>query len=488
MTTHLVWLRNDLRTIDNQALHAACQDPQAKVIALFIATPQQWRRHDMAPRQAAFLLENLKALRQALAEKRIALHYHECADFSASVSWLADFCQRQGVTHLFYNRQYEINERQRDEQAEALLADRLECRRFDDSLLLPPGSVLTGEGNMYKVFTPFRQAFIHRLLETDTDSVSAPEPRNGAAVDVTAPLKPFSYPRLDVGPEFPVGETAALHQLRQFCREQVQDYHRQRDLPALAGTSKLSPYLALGVLSPRQCFNRLRAECPDLLEKRESGAFVWFNELVWREFYRHLLVFWPDLCKHKPFTAWTQQVQWRRAPDDLAAWQEGKTGYPIVDAAMRQLNQTGWMHNRLRMICASFLVKDLLIDWREGERYFMSQLLDGDLAANNGGWQWAASTGTDAAPYFRIFNPTTQGERFDPQGAFIRRWLPELAAVPDKDIHQPHRWADRQGRALNYPLPIVDHKQARQQTLAAFEAAKNSAAAHDEQTEKGKYA
>lgn len=488
MTTHLVWLRNDLRITDNLALHAACRDPQARVIALFIATPQQWRQHDMAPRQAAFLLASLNAVQRDLAEKGIALYYHECADFSAAANWLADFCRQQRVTQLFYNHQYEINERRRDKAVERLLAGRVECRGFDDALLLPPGRVLNGDGRMYKMFTPFRRAFINCLLETNTDSVPAPTPRSGGAVDITAALAPFSYPQQQIDRDFPIGETAALHRLRQFCREQVQDYPRQRDLPALAGTSKLSPYLALGVLSPRQCFNRLRAECPDLLEQREGGAFVWLNELIWREFYRHLLVFWPDLCKHQPFTAWTQQVQWRQSPDDLSAWRQGNTGYPIVDAAMRQMNQTGWMHNRLRMICASFLVKDLLIDWREGERYFMSQLVDGDLAANNGGWQWAASTGTDAAPYFRIFNPTTQGERFDPQGAFIRRWLPELAAVPDKDIHQPHRWAARQSRALNYPLPIVDHQAARQQTLAAFAAAKNSAMAHDDQTEKSKYA
>lgn len=252
----------------------------------------------------------------------------------------------------------------------------------------------------------------------------------------------------------------------------MQDYLRQRDLPALAGTSSLSPYLAIGVLSPRQCFNRLRAECPQLLEDRESGAFAWLNELIWREFYRHLLVAYPDLCRHRPFIAWTDKVRWCDDAAKLHAWQRGETGYPIVDAAMRQLNATGWMHNRLRMISASFLVKDLLIDWRAGERYFMSQLLDGDLAANNGGWQWAASTGTDAAPYFRIFNPTTQGERFDPQGTFIRKWLPELADVPDNDIHHPHRWSEKQRCTLNYPLPIVDHKQARLETLAAFEAAK----------------
>ncbi len=200
------------------------------------------------------------------------------------------------------------------------------------------------------------------------------------------------------------------------------------------------------------------------------------NELIWREFYRHLLTYYPALCKHRPFIAWTDRVCWNPAQKALIAWQKGETGYPIVDAAMRQLNETGWMHNRLRMIVASFLVKDLLIDWREGERYFMSQLVDGCLAANNGGWQWAASTGTDAAPYFRIFNPTTQGERFDKSGEFIRRWLPELAAVPEKAIHQPWVWADKQGRTLAYPRPIVDHAQARVATLAAYEAAKKSEA------------
>jgi deoxyribodipyrimidine photo-lyase len=210
-----------------------------------------------------------------------------------------------------------------------------------------------------------------------------------------------------------------------------------------------------------------------VLEKTDGGAFGWLNELVWREFYRHLIVAWPKLCKHKPFVEWTDNVRWRHAPEELQAWKDGKTGYPIVDAAMRQLNATGWMHNRLRMIVASFLVKDLLINWREGERYFMSQLLDGDLAANNGGWQWGASTGTDAAPYFRIFNPTTQGERFDKAGRFIKAWVPELADVPERDIHQPHRWAEKHQRVLDYPLPVIDHARARKDTLAAFEAAKN---------------
>lgn len=470
MKTHLVWMRNDLRITDNKALHAACSDPDARVQVVFIATPVQWQQHSMAPRQAAFIYANLLLVQQALAKRGIELICHQCDDFAASITWLVDFCLQHQVNALYYNRQYEINERQRDSQVEQFLADNVLCYSFDDSLLLPPGTVQTGNGEMYKVYTPFRRAFIQRLIESDVNSLPAPAARADALNVVTPAV--FDYPFVDVGAAYPAGEESALQRLRLFCREQVQDYVIQRDFPALAGTSNLSPYLAIGVLSPRQCVNRLRAECPELLDTPESGAFCWLNELIWREFYRHLLVAHPALCKHRPFIEWTDRVKWQADERALQAWQQGKTGYPIVDAAMRQLNQTGWMHNRLRMISASFLVKDLLINWRAGERYFMQQLLDGDLAANNGGWQWAASTGTDAAPYFRIFNPTTQGERFDPQGTFIRKWLPELADVPDNDIHQPHRWAEKQQRVLDYPLPIVDHKQARLNTLAAFEVAK----------------
>lgn len=472
--THVVWFRNDLRITDNRALHAACQDPQAKVIAVYIATPEQWKQHDMAPRQAAFIHQNLQCLVHALAGKNIPLFYHQCTDFTASAKWLVDFCQKNEVTDLFYNRQYELNERRRDDAVTELLAGVCGIHSFDDALLLPPGSVVTGSGEMYKVFTPFRNAFLQRLTHSDVRSLPAPKKRDQACE--MSEIKPFDYSQQGLDSVlFPAGEEAALQRLRVFCREHVQDYAQQRDIPTVDGTSVLSPYLAVGVLSPRQCLNRLLAECPDTLEDRESGAFVWLNELVWREFYRHLLVAYPKLCRHKPFIAWTDHVRWSGDIEHLTAWQQGKTGYPIVDAAMRQLNHTGWMHNRLRMIVASFLVKDLLINWRAGERYFMSQLIDGDLAANNGGWQWAASSGTDAAPYFRIFNPTTQGERFDKKGDFIRRWLPELADVPDSDIHHPHQWAMKQCRVLDYPQPLVDHALARKQTLQAFEDAKRRA-------------
>ena len=472
MVTHLVWMRNDLRIHDNYALNAACRDADARVLVLFIATPVQWKSHSMSPRQAAFIFSSLQDVQRSLAGKGIPLHSVECDDFTASIEVLKSFCQQHQVGHMFYNYQYEVNERNRDAAAERELSDiGVVSQGFDDSLLLPPGSVLTGNREMYKVFTPFSRAFVKRLHAGLPECVSAPAARAGAPLRDVPALTPFNYPFEEVDETlFPSGEDAAIARLRHFCQQTVTDYADNRDIPAVDGTSRLSVYLATGVLSPRQCLHRLLTEHPQALDG--GREFVWLNELIWREFYRHLLVAYPSLCRYQPFIAWTRGVRWQNNPAHFAAWQQGKTGYPIVDAAMCQLNKLGWMHNRLRMIVASFLIKDLLIDWREGERYFMSQLVDGDLASNNGGWQWAASTGTDAAPYFRIFNPTTQGERFDRQGEFIRMWLPALKEVPDEWIHQPHSWAEKNNVTLDYPVPIVDHKEARRQTLDAYEAAR----------------
>ena len=470
MPTHLVWFRADLRVHDNIALAAACRAKDARVLALFIATPEQWQQHDMAPRQAAYLCAHLNELQRSLGEKGIPLIYKEVSDFSAQLQAVQAICDEHDVTHLFYNYQYEFNEQQRDRQLENRL-DTVVCQGFDDSVMLPPGSVMTGNHEMYKVFTPFKNAFIKRLKEALPECVAAPAARGEPLTDL--PALTFDYPQQAFDETlFPADEKAAITQLRHFCKHGAAEYESQRDFPAVEGTSRLSACLALGVLSPRQCLYRLLAEQPQALDGA-AGA-VWLNELIWREFYRHLMTYHPDLCKHRPFIRWTENVKWQQNDDRLRAWQNGTTGYPIVDAAMRQLNATGWMHNRLRMITASFLVKDLLIDWRVGERYFISQLIDGDLAANNGGWQWAASTGTDAAPYFRIFNPTTQGQRFDADGEFIRHWLPELNEVPAKAIHEPWTWADKQGVTLDYPRPLVDHKHARGATRAADEAARNA--------------
>lgn len=473
---HLIWFRNDLRVTDNKALFSACANPQAKVIALYTATPLQWQKHGVAERQISFIHQNLVALKNTLAELGIPLVCQTVPLFIDAAKWVLEFAQQQHADALFFNRQYELNEMKRDQW----LVDQphsLNIHSFDDTLLLPPSSVCNQKGEMYQVYTPFRRAFITQLVVTDCRSLTAPEKRcEPTAIseeqqrDDKLPL--FPHVPADIPPQFKIGEHAARQQLREFCRERVQRYQQNRDIPSVDGTSQLSPYLAIGLLSPRQCFNRLLTENPHVLDYPDSGAFTWLNELIWREFYTHLLVAFPRLCRHQPFLEWTRHIYWNDSTDDFDAWKNGCTGYPIVDAAMRQLNATGWMHNRLRMIVASFLVKDLLIDWHKGEAYFMSKLIDGTLAANNGGWQWSASTGVDASPWFRIFNPTTQGKRFDAKGTFIRCWLPELSTVPDKYIHAPHEWAAENQIKLNYPIPIVEHKQARLNTLEAFELGK----------------
>ncbi|MFC7001925.1 cryptochrome/photolyase family protein [Pseudobowmanella zhangzhouensis] len=231
---------------------------------------------------------------------------------------------------------------------------------------------------------------------------------------------------------WPAGEQLAQQQLQRFVHEAIRDYKQTRDFPAQDNTSRLSAYQAVGALSTMQCLRAALAENNGELDSGNEGIVTWINELIWRDFYRHLLVAYPDLCKHKAFKSDTDRLPWKHDEDKFQRWCEGNTGYPIVDAAMRQMNQTGWMHNRLRMIVAMFLTKHLFIDWRWGERYFMQKLVDGDLASNNGGWQWSASTGCDAVPYFRIFNPVTQSERFDPKGDFIRNYVPEIAKFDAK--------------------------------------------------------
>ncbi|WP_353243509.1 deoxyribodipyrimidine photo-lyase [Providencia sp.] len=474
---HLIWFRHDLRVTDNKALSSACADPQANVIALYTATPEQWQQHDVSARQIAFIHQNLVELQRSLAQLGIPLICHTAAHFADAATWVLDYAKEQQADALFFNRQYEWNEKKRDEWL-IEHAPPMHIHAFDDALLLPPGAVTNQKGEMYQVYTPFRRAFLTQLTVTGCRSLRAPDKRS-KPLNIEKNLSLFPHEHQEIGQSFPAGEQAALKQLRQFCAKKVADYQHDRDFPAIDGTSQLSPYLAIGALSPRQCFNRLQAENLQVLDYPDSGAFTWLNELIWREFYTHLLVAFPHLCRHQPFIQWTQYIHWNDSPTDFEAWKSGKTGYPIVDAAMRQLNNTGWMHNRLRMIVASFLVKDLLIDWRKGEKYFMTQLIDGSLAANNGGWQWSASTGVDASPWFRIFNPTTQGKKFDAQGTFIRHWLPELSDVPDKHIHTPHEWAEENNIAIDYPKPIVDHKQARLNTLEAFEAGKRNSLKYD---------
>jgi deoxyribodipyrimidine photo-lyase len=288
-------------------------------------------------------------------------------------------------------------------------------------------------------------------------------------------------PALPTGVPFPPGEAEAQRRLREFVGGEelsIYRYAEGRDRLGVEGTSRLSPYLRFGMLSACQAVVAAHTamEAAPEADARE-GAGVWLNELIWREFFQAILYHFPHVLEQS-FRANLQAIRWENDETAFAAWREGSTGYPVVDAGMRQLAKTGWLHNRARMIVASFLVKDLLIDWRWGERHFMLHLVDGDPAANNGGWQWTAGTGTDAAPYFRVFNPVLQGKRHDPQGVYVRRWVPELAHVPDELIHEPWRMAsDVQQESdcvigKDYPSPIVDHAWARQRALAAYAQAK----------------
>ncbi len=469
------WFRRDLRLHDNPGLAAAQRLAQQRGVPLqtcYLATPQQWVQHDMAPRQADLLERRLNALGQELAEQGIPLTLLSCDDFTAApaalVEWLCSSLPiASSAATLFANRELPLDELRRDEAVEqALMARGISCRWFDERCLFAPGTINTTSGDMYRVFTPFCRAWLRQLASEGFSLASKVQPQ-GPELN-WQPIQLTYAKRSSQG--WPVAEREVRERLWLFAQHKVMDYAELRDLPAQEGTSQLSPYLALGVLSVRQCLAALQAALGMLPLERGQPGFSWLNELVWREFYLHLLVRFPALAMGKPFKSEMASLAWRPDATLFQAWCEGRTGYPIIDAAMRCLAQTGWMHNRLRMLVASFLTKDLQQPWWWGERYFMQQLLDGELAANNGGWQWSAGTGADASPWFRIFNPTTQGAKFDPQGQFIRRYLPELADLPDKAIHTPHDWLARHGRAGSYPPPIVDHAQARRLTLAMFRA------------------
>ncbi len=476
----LVWLRSDLRVHDNTALsQAAARGP---VVAVVIPCYAQWMTHGHGANKLDFLRRGLHVLQQALAGHHIPLKVLDCDTFAEVPEALATLCTQLGVQALHFNDEYAVNERERDRLVRARLADSdIRLHRYTDMLAFTPGELLTGKGDYYGVFTPFSKRWhkeidARRLALNEAPPVQdAPRDAEGREISGDAiPALPDTH-SVDVehGPSepleaerWPAGEDAAQERLERFMTFRARRYHEQRDLPATRGTSELSPYLALGMISARQCYAAVLAENGSLADG-DVGLTTWVNELIWREFYQHILVGFPRVNRHRPFQRHTEALQWRDDDAGFAAWCEGRTGYPIVDAAMRQLVETGWMHNRLRMVTAMFLTKHLLIDWRRGEAYFLAHLVDGELGANNGGWQWAASTGTDAAPYFRIFNPTTQGQRFDKDGDFIASFVPELADLPAKRRHQPT--AD-DCHACGYPRPIVDHKAARQRALDAFKA------------------
>jgi deoxyribodipyrimidine photo-lyase len=471
MRTALWWLRRDLRLTDNQALAAALAHAD-RVIPVFVLDPMLLDSPYVGPKRVAFLLGGLRRLDGDLRARGSRLIVRRGDPQDELIALLAE-C---GAEAIFTEEDFTPYSRQR----EYGVAERLPLHLVGGRIVHLPGTILKADGTPYTVFTPFSRRW--KTLPPPQASTVLPALDRLPAPPEVGSLPIPEEPALPPTVPFQPGEAEAQRRLRAFVEGDdppIYQYAEARDRLDINGTSRLSPYLHLGMLSTRQAVVAALegiAAAPDA-ESRQ-GAETWLNELVWREFFVHILYHFPHVLEHS-FRANLRAVPWENDEEAFAAWCEGRTGYPVVDAGMRQLAQTGWMHNRARMIVASFLVKDLLIDWRWGERYFMQQLMDGDSASNNGGWQWTAGTGTDAAPYFRIFNPVLQGKKHDPQGAYVRCWVTELAQVPDRFIHQPWKMSlveqQKAGCIIgqDYPAPIVDHAWARERTLAAYAQARD---------------
>ncbi|MDT3377781.1 deoxyribodipyrimidine photo-lyase [Labrys neptuniae] len=472
----IAWFRDDLRLRDNPALHAACQ-AGVPVICLYIHEPAGEGRR---PEGAAlwWLNGSLAALDADLRARGGQLHVLA----GAAGEVLKTAVDKIDAGAVYWNRRYDPAGRDIDTQIKADLRARgVDAHSFNGSLLSEPWTISSQSGEPYRVFGAFWRAFQQRTVEPPLPAppacAFAPLPEEAA--------QHFSYPTgLEPDPQRPDwavamradwtrGEAAGLACLQDFLDEDLAGYADNRDRLDARTTSRLSPYLHAGNVSARQLWHALSARQHRGMAAGDRDAEKFRSELGWREFSYSLLYHCPSLHERNlqpDFDA----MPWRRGHEDLGAWKKGMTGYPVVDAAMRQLWATGWMHNRARMIVASFLVKHLLIDWREGERWFWETLVDADPANNPASWQWVAGSGADAAPYFRIFNPVTQGEKFDPDGTFVKRWLPKLGRLAAPFIHRPWTASSTQLAAAGirlgktYPFPIVDHKIARERALAAW--------------------
>jgi deoxyribodipyrimidine photo-lyase len=474
MSTTIWWLRRDLRLADNRALAGALEGGE-QVVPVFVLDPALLKSPYAGDKRIAFLYNGLRALDADLRERGSYLVVRR----GEPCEVLTALTRELGALAIYAEAGVSPYASRRD----ARVAEALPLRLVDGITVHPPEDVHKDDGDPYVVYSYYNRTWKSLPLPQDGELTEAPDalntPRNLQTIAIPeSPALPGAVP-------FVAGEREGRRRLQAFAGGAIDEYDDRRDRVDLDGTSRLSPYLRFGMVSARRA-------AVAALEARERagsadarvGAQTWLDELIWREFYSSILHHFPEVRQHA-FREAYRDLPWRNDADAFAAWQAGRTGYPVVDAAMRQLEATGWMHNRARMIVASFLTKDLLIDWRWGERHFMQHLIDGDPAANNGGWQWSAGTGTDAAPYFRIFNPVLQGKKHDPEAAYIRRWVPELADVDDRYIHRPWTMPDaaqvRSGCRIgcrggaDYPAPIVDHGEARERALAAYKRARGEA-------------
>jgi deoxyribodipyrimidine photo-lyase len=441
----LCWIRRDLRLSDHAALTAATRAADQVFVAFMFDTTILDALPDREDRRVWFIHQSLQELHDNLKGGGAGLIVRH----GVAAEEIPNLAKELAVGAVFTGEDYDPYAIARDRVVRNALAnDGIDFISVSDITIRRPDEVRTQSGGDFRVFTPYSRAW-RAMLQSDQD-LAPLEPdlskvRPGPPESELKSIETYGFRPTDLW--LAPGESAAKARLDQFVPK-IGDYDEQRNYPAVSGTSGLSVHLRFGTISVRQCVRRA-------WELGANGD-KWVTELIWREFYQALLFNYPHVT-HRAFRPEYAGLEWPGEDDHFQAWCAGQTGYPIVDAAMRCLNKTGWMHNRLRMIVASFLTKDLLIDWRRGEHYFAVKLLDFELASNNGGWQWAASTGADSQPYFRIFNPLLQSEKFDEKGAFIRQWIPELAAFDSRTIHDPWSRNPLEAIASGYPRPIVDH-------------------------------
>lgn len=466
----IVWLRRDLRLSDHAGLAEAAADGQA-VAPVFIDDPEEQGPWPQGAASRWWLHHSLESLDADLRARGSQLLLRQ----GRAAEVLVDLARDLDADKVYFQRRSEPAARTNEAWVErALSLESIGAHPSDGALLFVPHSIATGQGNPYQVFTPFwkrclQEGLDGRLVQVPSRLPAPPRWPQSLSISELGLLPSIDWAS-GLRAEWQPGEAGAQKLLRDFVEGIVDRYGEGRDCPSQRWTSRLSPHLHFGEVSPRQAVAALRDVAGD-------GAAAFLRELGWREFSHHLLYHFPNLDA-EPLRAQFAGFPWCEDPDGLRAWQRGHTGYPLVDAGMRQLWQTGWMHNRVRMVAASFLVKDLLIDWRRGAEWFWDTLVDADLANNSMGWQWVAGCGADAAPFFRIFNPVTQGEKFDRDGAYVRRWVPELAQLPSRYIHAPWRAPDHVLRTAGvllgdtYPEPVVDHAFARDRALAALQKSK----------------
>jgi deoxyribodipyrimidine photo-lyase len=461
MSIAIWWIRRDLRLSDNQALQAAIARAEV-VIPVFILDPKLLNSPYAAQKRIAFLFDGLRALDQQLRRRGSVLIVRQ----GNPEDELHTIVIETGARAIFAEADISPYAIERDSSVK----QELPLRLIPGVTIHPVENVHKSDGTPYTIFTPYRRMW--QKLPWPGKPYPAPERLSTLPpiLNLGVPDKPAQ----SAGAMFPAGETEARRRLDLFCNSTLYQYAEDRNRLDLDGTSRISPYLRFGMLSARQAAwanHQADEQAGDAISL--NGVESWMNELIWREFFASILYHYP-FVRETAFRQNMREINWQDNEASFSAWAEGCTGFPVVDAGMRQMKATGWMHNRARMITASFLTKDLLINWQAGERYFMKHLLDGDPASNNGGWQWVAGTGMDAAPYFRIFNPVLQGKKYDPQGTYVRQWLPELVAVPDEYIHTPWEMPMEVQKKLgcvigkDYPAPIIDRSKARERLNAVY--------------------